>query len=148
MHIRDRDESLSGGRQTKLSDRRGRAGLHADERRPHRPAGTAIHRPRCARPRGVTGDEIRRSGATNLPEALRLAPALDVVQVSATSYTVSARGFINSAANKLLVLVDGRSVYTPLFSGSGVNLTSVWKRRFDNGSSITVQGWFDRTGVT
>lgn len=65
----------------------------------------------------ITGDEIRRSGATNLPEALRLAPALDVVQVSATSYTVSARGLINSAANKLLVLIDGRSVYTPLFSG-------------------------------
>lgn len=65
----------------------------------------------------ITGDEIRRSGATNLPEALRLAPALDVVQVSATAYTVSARGFINSAANKLLVLIDGRSVYTPLFSG-------------------------------
>src|SRR5258707_14253523 len=65
----------------------------------------------------ITGDEIRRSGATNLPEALRLAPALDVVQVSAGAYTVSARGFINSAANKLLVLIDGRSVYTPLFSG-------------------------------
>jgi iron complex outermembrane receptor protein len=65
----------------------------------------------------ITGDEIRRSGATNLPEALRLAPALDVVQVSATAYTVSARGFINTAANKLLVLIDGRSVYTPLFSG-------------------------------
>jgi iron complex outermembrane receptor protein len=65
----------------------------------------------------ITGDEIRRSGATNLPEALRLAPALDVVQVSASSYTVSARGFINSAANKLLVLIDGRTVYTPFFSG-------------------------------
>ncbi len=65
----------------------------------------------------ITGDEIRRAGARNLAEALRLAPNLDVVQVSATSYTVSARGFINSAANKLLVLIDGRSVYTPLFSG-------------------------------
>ena len=65
----------------------------------------------------ITGDDIRRSGATNLPEALRLAPSLDVVQVSGSSYTVSARGFINSAANKLLVLIDGRSVYTPLFSG-------------------------------
>src|SRR5260221_6987130 len=65
----------------------------------------------------ITGDEIRRAGATNLPEALRLAPNLDVVQVSATGYTVSARGLINSAANKLLVLIDGRSVYTPLFSG-------------------------------
>lgn len=65
----------------------------------------------------ISGDEIRRSGATNLPEALRLAPTLDVVQVSAGSYTVSARGLSNSAANKLLVLIDGRSVYTPLFSG-------------------------------
>ncbi|MEA2342995.1 MAG: iron complex outerrane recepter protein [Thermoanaerobaculia bacterium] len=65
----------------------------------------------------ITGDEIRRSGASNLPEALRLAPTLDVVQVNAGGYTVSARGLINSAANKLLVLIDGRSVYTPLFSG-------------------------------
>jgi iron complex outermembrane receptor protein len=65
----------------------------------------------------ITADEIRRSGATNLPEALRLAPTLDVVQVHASSYTVSARGFIDSAANKLLVLIDGRPVYTPLFSG-------------------------------
>ncbi|MGA8810894.1 MAG: TonB-dependent receptor [Thermoanaerobaculia bacterium] len=65
----------------------------------------------------ITNDEIRRSGATNLPEALRLAPTLDVVQVNAGGYTVSARGLINSAANKLLVLIDGRSVYTPLFSG-------------------------------
>src|SRR5258706_520171 len=65
----------------------------------------------------ITGDEIRRSGATNLPEALRLAPALDVVQVSATAYTVSARGFINSAANKLVVLIDGRLVSPTLFSG-------------------------------
>ncbi|MEA2326420.1 MAG: iron complex outerrane recepter protein [Thermoanaerobaculia bacterium] len=65
----------------------------------------------------ITGDEVRRSGATNLPEALRLAPTLDVVEVNAGGYTVSARGLINSAANKLLVLIDGRSVYTPLFSG-------------------------------
>ncbi|HEX7830132.1 MAG TPA: TonB-dependent receptor [Thermoanaerobaculia bacterium] len=65
----------------------------------------------------ITADEIRRSGATNLPDALRLAPNLDVVQVNAMGYTVSARGFINSAANKLLVLIDGRSVYSPLFSG-------------------------------
>jgi iron complex outermembrane receptor protein len=65
----------------------------------------------------ITGDEIRRSGATNLPEALRLAPNLDVVQAHATAYTVTARGFTGNGANKLLVLIDGRSVYTPLFSG-------------------------------
>src|SRR5258707_920324 len=65
----------------------------------------------------ITGDEIRRSGATNLPDALRLAPALDVVQGSAGAYSVSARGLSNTSANKLLVLIDGRSVYPPLFSG-------------------------------
>src|SRR5947207_14534503 len=65
----------------------------------------------------ITGDEIRRSGATTLPEALRLAPNLEVAQVSAYGYAITARGFNNSAANKLLVLIDGRSVYTPLFSG-------------------------------
>ncbi len=65
----------------------------------------------------ITQDEIRRSGVTSLPEALRLAPNLHVAQVSANSYAISARGFNNSAANKLLVLIDGRSVYTPLFSG-------------------------------
>ena len=65
----------------------------------------------------ITHDDIRRSGVTSLPEALRLAPNLHVAQVSANSYAISARGFNNSAANKLLVLIDGRSVYTPLFSG-------------------------------
>lgn len=65
----------------------------------------------------ITGDEIRRAGATSLPEALRLAPNLNVVRVSTYGYTVSARGFTSSSGNKLLVLIDGRSVYTPLFSG-------------------------------
>ena len=65
----------------------------------------------------VTADDIRRSGATNLPEALRLAPNLHVAQASAWGYAISARGFNGASANKLLVLIDGRSVYTPLFSG-------------------------------
>src|SRR3989440_5347801 len=65
----------------------------------------------------ITGEDIRRSGATRLPEALRLAPNLEVARVSASSYAISARGFNNSVANKLLVLIDGRIVYTPLFSG-------------------------------
>lgn len=65
----------------------------------------------------IMSEDIRRAGATNLPEALRLAPNLQVVRVSANEYTVSARGFNSSAANKLLVLIDGRSVYSPLFSG-------------------------------
>src|SRR5947209_11354587 len=65
----------------------------------------------------ITGEDIRRSGATRLPEALRLAPNLEVARVSASSYAISARGFNGTTANKLLVLIDGRIVYTPLFSG-------------------------------
>jgi iron complex outermembrane recepter protein len=65
----------------------------------------------------VTGDDIRRSGASSIPEALRLADNLDVAQVSSSSWAISARGFNASVGDKLLVLMDGRSVYTPLFSG-------------------------------
>lgn len=65
----------------------------------------------------INRDDIRRSGASSLPEVLRLAPNLQVAQLSASSYAISARGFNSTAANKLLVLIDGRTVYTPLFSG-------------------------------
>ena len=65
----------------------------------------------------ITQDDIRRSGATNIPELLRLAPGLDVAQVDPHTWAISARGFNDVFANKLLVLIDGRSVYTPLFSG-------------------------------
>lgn len=65
----------------------------------------------------ITHEDIRRSGATSLPEALRLAPNLQVAQVNASQWAVSARGFNNVLANKLLVLIDGRTVYTPLYAG-------------------------------
>src|SRR5438876_10267137 len=65
----------------------------------------------------ITQEDIRRSGATSLPEALRLAPNLEVAQVDSHEWAISARGFNGTTANKLLVLIDGRSVYTPLFSG-------------------------------
>jgi iron complex outermembrane receptor protein len=68
----------------------------------------------------ITAEAIRRSGATSLAEALRLAPNLHVAQASGSGYAISARGLSSSttiAPNKLLVLIDGRSVYTPLFSG-------------------------------
>jgi iron complex outermembrane receptor protein len=65
----------------------------------------------------ITGDDIRRSGATSIPEALRLAPNLQVARVDARNYAVTARGFNSPFENKLLVLVDGRTVYSPLFSG-------------------------------
>jgi len=65
----------------------------------------------------ITEEEIRRSGATSLPEALRLAPNLQVAQVTSSSWAISSRGFNNGLANKLLVLMDGRTLYTPLFAG-------------------------------
>jgi iron complex outermembrane receptor protein len=69
----------------------------------------------------ISHDDIIRSGRTTLPEILRLAPNLEVAQLNATTYAISARGFniANNASmsNKLLVLIDGRTVYTPLFAG-------------------------------
>ncbi len=65
----------------------------------------------------ITREEIRRSGATRLPEALRLATNLQVDQLDAAQWGISARGFNSPLANKLLVLIDGRTVYSPLFAG-------------------------------
>jgi iron complex outermembrane recepter protein len=65
----------------------------------------------------ITAEDIRRSGVTSLPEALRLAPNLQVARIDASQYAISARGFNNAIGNKLLVLIDGRTIYTPLFSG-------------------------------
>jgi len=65
----------------------------------------------------ITQNDIQRSGASSLPEALRLASNLDVAQVDSRQWAISARGFNSTSANKLLVLIDGRTVYTPLFSG-------------------------------
>jgi iron complex outermembrane recepter protein len=70
----------------------------------------------------ITHDDIIRSGATSIPEMLRLAPNLQVMQVSASRYIITARGFSGNITdqnftNKLLVMIDGRTVYSPLFSG-------------------------------
>lgn len=65
----------------------------------------------------IRGEDIRRSGATSLPEALRLAPNLAVARADANQYAISARGFNSVLANKMLVMIDGRTVYSPLFSG-------------------------------
>jgi len=65
----------------------------------------------------ITSEDIRRSGASSLPEALRLADNLQVAQISAHDWAISARGFNADLANKLLVLIDGRAVYTPLYGG-------------------------------
>jgi iron complex outermembrane receptor protein len=65
----------------------------------------------------ITHEDIRRSGYTSIPEILRLAPNLQVSRVDSSQYAITARGFNSTTANKLQVLIDGRSVYTPLFSG-------------------------------
>ena len=65
----------------------------------------------------ITAEDIRRSGATSLPEVLRLAPNLQVMRGDTSQYVISARGGLTTTANKMLVLIDGRTIYTPLFSG-------------------------------
>ena len=65
----------------------------------------------------ITQDDIRRSGATSIPEALRMAPGVQVARMGTDKWAVSIRGFNGRLANKLQVLIDGRSVYNPLFAG-------------------------------
>ncbi|MDY6974103.1 MAG: TonB-dependent receptor plug domain-containing protein, partial [Thermodesulfobacteriota bacterium] len=65
----------------------------------------------------ITQEDIRRSGATSIPEALRMVPGLQVARIDANKWAITSRGFNGRFANKLLVLIDGRSVYTPLYSG-------------------------------
>ncbi len=65
----------------------------------------------------ITGDDIRRSGAGSLPEVLRMAPGVHVARISGTSWAVGIRGFNGLYSNKLLVMIDGRTVYNGLFSG-------------------------------
>lgn len=66
----------------------------------------------------ITSEDIRRSGATNIPDVLRMVPGIRVLKINSHSWDISIRGFNGSTfANKLLVLIDGRSVYTPLYGG-------------------------------
>jgi iron complex outermembrane receptor protein len=65
----------------------------------------------------LTQEDIRRSGANSIPEILRIVPGVHVAQIDSSTWAISARGFNSRFANKLLVLIDGRSVYTHVFSG-------------------------------
>jgi iron complex outermembrane recepter protein len=65
----------------------------------------------------ITQEDIERSGATNIPDVLRIVPGLDVAQINANTWAVSARGLNGQFSNELLVLIDGRNVYTPSFGG-------------------------------
>jgi iron complex outermembrane receptor protein len=66
----------------------------------------------------LTADDIRRSGASSIPEALQWVPGLTVLRIDGRSWSVSARGGARQFADKILVMIDGRSLYTPLFSGT------------------------------
>ena len=100
----------------------------------------------------ITADDIRRSGATSLPEVLRLAPNLHVARADINQYAISARGFNNTLANKMLVLIDGRTVYTPLFSGvfwdaQDVVLEDVERIEVISGPAATLWGSNGVSGV-
>jgi iron complex outermembrane receptor protein len=73
----------------------------------------------------ITQEDIRRSGATSIPEALRMVPGVQVARIDENKWAITSRGFNGRFANKLLVLIDGRSVYTPLFSGVYWNIQDV-----------------------
>jgi iron complex outermembrane receptor protein len=66
----------------------------------------------------ITGDDIRRSGVTTIPDALRLAPGVEVAQIDASKWSIGIRGFGTRLSRSVLVLIDGRTVYTPLFAGT------------------------------
>src|SRR5437868_7036735 len=65
----------------------------------------------------ITQEDIRRSGATSIPEVLRLAPGVEVARIDANTWSIAVRGFGSSLSRSVLVLIDGRSAYTPLFAG-------------------------------
>jgi iron complex outermembrane receptor protein len=93
----------------------------------------------------ITQADIRRSGATSIPELLRAVPGLNVAQIDANKWAVGARGFGRRFSNKLLVLVDGRPVYSPLFSGvfwdtQDTDLDSIERIEVVSGPGATLWG--------
>src|SRR5690242_6653581 len=93
----------------------------------------------------ITGEEIARSGVTSIPEALRLAPNLQVTQIDSQSYQIGARGFggaleAQNFSNKILILIDGRSVYNPLFSGVAYDAQDVFMDDIDRIEVISGPG--------
>ena len=65
----------------------------------------------------ITQDDIHRSGAANIPDVLRMAPGVNVARIDGNAWAISIRGFNSRYSDKILVLIDGRSIYSPAFSG-------------------------------
>jgi len=79
----------------------------------------------------ITGDDIRRAGATSIPEALRLAPGVEVARIDANNWSIGIRGFGSNLTRSVLVLIDGRTVYTPLFAGTNWDVQNVMMEDVD-----------------
>ena len=88
----------------------------------------------------ITREEIFNSGARSLPDILRLAPNLQVAQITSSSFAITARGFNGPAASKLLVLIDGRTVYTPYHSGVSWDVQDVLPEDIDRIEVISGPG--------
>src|SRR5438105_5766169 len=65
----------------------------------------------------ITQEDIRRSGATSIPEALRLAPGVEVARIDSSKWSIGIRGFGSRLSRSVLVVIDGRNVYSPLYAG-------------------------------
>jgi iron complex outermembrane receptor protein len=93
----------------------------------------------------ITGEDLRRWGVMNIPDALRRVPGLQVARINNSRWAITARGFNGRFANKLLVMIDGRSIYTPLFAGvywesNDVMLEDVERIEVIRGSGGTLWG--------
>ena len=93
----------------------------------------------------LTREDIRRSGASSLPEALRLVPGLQISRVTGRDWSITSRGFAEQSPNKLLVMVDGRAIYSPLFAGTFWDVQDVVLEDLDRievilGSGATLWG--------
>ena len=93
----------------------------------------------------ITQEDIRHSSATNIPDLLRMVPGLDVAQIDGSSWAISSRGFNQQSSDKLLVLIDGRTVYSPIFSGvywdaQGVPLENIDRIEVIRGPGASVWG--------
>ena len=88
----------------------------------------------------ILGDDLKRTGVTTIPEALRLVPGMNVARSRSSTWAVSARGFSDNSSNKMLVLMDGRSVYSPLQSGVFWDVTDTFLEDVDRIETIRGPG--------
>lgn len=93
----------------------------------------------------ITGDDIRRAGATSIPEALRLAPGVEVAQIDSVKWSIGIRGFGTRLNRSVLVLMDGRTVFTPLFDGTywevqNTNMDDIDRIEVIRGPGATIWG--------